>query len=79
MLPIAVPVSDSLPPQTLLRHGLLPTIISTMLTIMASPEGEEEEEEGDDSAQESQSPITLAGQVVYSPFPPSLSQLVYPK
>ena len=49
-------------PQTLLRHGLLPTIITAMLRIMSCP-GEEEEDTCEDSAQESQSPITLAGQV----------------
>lgn len=52
--------------KTLLRHGLLPTIINTMLAIMASPDEDEEEEEGgsDELAAESQSPITLAGQVL---------------
>ncbi len=43
-----------------MRHDLLPAILQTMLTIMATPsEGEEEEEEG----AESQSPISLAAQV----------------
>ena len=64
---LTIECSKNLPPlpplflQTLLKHGLLPSIIHTMLTIMATPpsNGEEHEEE----VAESQSPISLAAQV----------------
>ena len=50
--------------QTLLKQGLLPTIIRTMLAIMATPR--EMEEEGEEVSTESQSPISLAAQVMMS-------------
>ena len=53
--------------QSLLKQGLLPSIIRTMLTIMATPRfsGGGEEEEGDVGT-DTQSPISLAAQVMMS-------------
>ena len=44
--------------KSLLRNGLLPVILEAVLTIMATPTGEEE-----DDPVESQSPISVAAQV----------------
>jgi hypothetical protein len=53
--------------QTLLKQNLLPSILVTMLKVMAShKEGEEEEEDLQEETNQSQSPTTLAAQVAIS-------------
>jgi hypothetical protein len=53
----------SLKKKSLLKQGLLPSIIRTMLTIMATPHPGGAEDEGD-ATTETQSPISLAAQVL---------------
>ena len=53
--------------QTLLKQNLLPSILVTMLNIMASHKDEDEEEEDlQEETNQSQSPTTLAAQVSLS-------------
>ena len=49
--------------QALLKHGLLPSILTTVLTIMATPADDDDLPE--DNAAQSQSPISLAAQVLF--------------
>ncbi|CAI7993545.1 Importin-4 [Geodia barretti] len=53
----------SLKKKSLLKQGLLPSVIRTMLTIMATPHPGGAEDEGD-ATTETQSPISLAAQVL---------------
>jgi hypothetical protein len=57
----------SLKKKSLLKQGLLPSIIRTMLTIMATPPSGGEADEGE--VTESQSPISLAAQVTHTTIP----------
>ena len=65
-LPLYTLLADyTLTSQTLLKHGLLPSILVTMLKIMASHQEDEDDDDDDlqEDSRESQSPTSLAAQV----------------
>ena len=64
--------------QTLLRHGLLPSILTTMLSIMAShKEIDEEDDLEEEDSNQSQSPTALAAQVLASCLQSLLCVITY--